>query len=78
LGDENRLDPEIVAQSIRSLGRDARVFGSSQEIADTLSAESEPGDILMVMSNGSFDGLCEKLIKKLGDEARVPTEATSR
>jgi UDP-N-acetylmuramate-alanine ligase len=78
LGDDNRLDPETVAKSIRSLGKDARVFGSSDEIAAVLAAESEPGDLLLVMSNGSFDDLCEKLIKKLGDEIRVPSEATSR
>ncbi|MEQ1473356.1 MAG: UDP-N-acetylmuramate:L-alanyl-gamma-D-glutamyl-meso-diaminopimelate ligase, partial [Candidatus Acidiferrum sp.] len=67
LGEDNRLDPETVAKSVRSLGKDARVFGSSEEIAGTLAAESEAGDLLLVMSNGSFDGLCEKLIKKLGD-----------
>ena len=78
LGDENRLDPQTVAQSIRSLGKEARVFASSEEIADTLSAESRAGDVLLVMSNGSFDGLCDKLIKKLGDEVQVPSEATSR
>ena len=78
LGDENRLDPETVAQRIRSLGKEARVFASSEEIADTLSAESEAGDVLLVMSNGSFDGLCDKLIKKLGSEVQVPSEATSR
>jgi UDP-N-acetylmuramate-alanine ligase len=27
--------------------------------------ESKPGDLLLIMSNGSFDGLCEKLLKKL-------------
>jgi UDP-N-acetylmuramate: L-alanyl-gamma-D-glutamyl-meso-diaminopimelate ligase len=78
LGDGNRLDPETVAQSIRSLGKDARVFSSSDEIAHVLAAEAEPGDLLLVMSNGSFDGLCDKLIKKLGEEVRVPSEATSR
>ena len=78
LGDDNRLDPETVAKSVRALGKDARVLGSSQEIADTLAAESQPGDLLLVMSNGSFDGLCDKLIKKLGEEVRVPSEATSR
>jgi UDP-N-acetylmuramate: L-alanyl-gamma-D-glutamyl-meso-diaminopimelate ligase len=77
LGDDNRLDPETVAKSVRALGKDARVLSSSQEIADTLAAESQPGDLLLVMSNGSFDGLCDKLIKKLG-EVRVPSEATSR
>jgi len=78
LGDDNRLDPETVAQSIRSLGKEARVFSSSDEIAGVLAAESEPGDLLLVMSNGSFDGLCEKLIKKLGEEVGLPSEATSR
>jgi UDP-N-acetylmuramate: L-alanyl-gamma-D-glutamyl-meso-diaminopimelate ligase len=78
LGDENRLDPETVAQTVRSLGKQARVFSSSDEIAAALSAESEPGDVLLVMSNGSFDGLCEKLVKKLSNEVRVPSGATSR
>jgi UDP-N-acetylmuramate: L-alanyl-gamma-D-glutamyl-meso-diaminopimelate ligase len=78
LGDENRLDPETVAQSVRALGKEADVFDSSDEIAKTLSAESEPGDLMLVMSNGSFDGLCDKLIKKLGEEVRVPSGATNR
>ena len=71
LGDDNRLDPETVAKSVRALGKDARVLSSSQEIADTLAAESQPGDLLFVMSNGSFDGLCDKLIKKLGGGPRA-------
>jgi UDP-N-acetylmuramate: L-alanyl-gamma-D-glutamyl-meso-diaminopimelate ligase len=78
LGDDNRLDPETVAKSVRAMGKDARVLGSSQKIADTLAAESQPGDLLLVMSNGSFDSLCDKLIKKLGEEVGVPSEATSR
>jgi len=78
LGDENRLDPETVAQSIRALGKDARVLAGSDEIAQTISAEGESGDVLLVMSNGSFDGLCEKLMKKLGSEVSVTSEATVR
>jgi UDP-N-acetylmuramate: L-alanyl-gamma-D-glutamyl-meso-diaminopimelate ligase len=78
LGDDNRLDPESVAQSVRALNKEARVFNSSDEIAAVLTAESEPGDLLLVMSNGSFDGLCDKLIKKLGDEVHVPSGATNR
>jgi hypothetical protein len=33
---------------------------------------------LLIMSNGSFDGLCEKLLKKLGTAAQVPSEAKAR
>ena len=78
LNDENRLDPESVAKSVREFGKDARVFSSSDEIAAALAAEAEPGDILLVMSNGSFDGLCDKLITKLTHEVRVPSGASSR
>lgn len=78
LGNDNRLDPESVAQSVRALNKEARVFNSSDEIAAVLAAESEPGDLLLVMSNGSFDGLCDKLIKKLGDEVHVPSGTTRR
>jgi hypothetical protein len=30
------------------------------------------------MSNGSFDGLCEKLLKKLGTAPQVTSEAKTR
>jgi UDP-N-acetylmuramate: L-alanyl-gamma-D-glutamyl-meso-diaminopimelate ligase len=76
LGDENRLAPESVAQSVRELGIDARAFAGAEAIADYLSGETKEGDLLLVMSNGSFDGLCDKLLKKLGSE--VPSEATGR
>jgi UDP-N-acetylmuramate: L-alanyl-gamma-D-glutamyl-meso-diaminopimelate ligase len=78
LGDENRLDPESVAESVRALGRDARVFPSSEAIAEHLGTEAKTGDLLLIMSNGSFDGLCEKLLKKLGTVQQVPSEAKSR
>jgi UDP-N-acetylmuramate: L-alanyl-gamma-D-glutamyl-meso-diaminopimelate ligase len=78
LGGENRLDPESVAESVRALGKDARVFPSSDAIAEHLGTESKPGDLLLIMSNGSFDGLCEKLLKKLGTVAQLEGEAKSR
>ena len=78
LGGENRLDPETVAESIRGLGKDARVFPSSDTIAEHLEAEVKPGDLLLIMSNGSFDGLCEKVLKKLGAAAQLAGEAKTR
>jgi UDP-N-acetylmuramate: L-alanyl-gamma-D-glutamyl-meso-diaminopimelate ligase len=78
LGDENRLDPESVAESIRALGKEARVYPSSDAIAEHLAAEAKPGDLLLIMSNGSFDGLCEKLLKRLGAAVEIPSEAKTR
>ena len=78
LGDDNRLDPESVAASVRAVGKDARVLAGSDAIADHLSAEAKAGDLLLIMSNGSFDGLCEKLLKKLGSRDQIPSEAKTR
>jgi UDP-N-acetylmuramate: L-alanyl-gamma-D-glutamyl-meso-diaminopimelate ligase len=76
LGDDSRMDPESVAANVRELGREARTFAGSDAIAEYLSTEAKPGDLLLIMSNGSFDGLCDKLVKKL--ERGVPTEAPAR
>ena len=78
LGDENRLDPNAVAESVRALGKDARVLPGSEAIADHLAAEAKPGDLMLIMSNGSFDGLCENLLAKLGEAVRLPSEASAR
>ncbi|HZC65157.1 MAG TPA: UDP-N-acetylmuramate:L-alanyl-gamma-D-glutamyl-meso-diaminopimelate ligase [Candidatus Dormibacteraeota bacterium] len=78
LGDENRMKPETVAERVRASGIDARVLGSSREIAEFVSAEAAPGDVVLVMSNGSFDGLCEKLVKALESAVRAPAGAPSR
>jgi UDP-N-acetylmuramate: L-alanyl-gamma-D-glutamyl-meso-diaminopimelate ligase len=75
LSDDQRLDPETVATSVRQLGKDARVLPGADAICDLLASEAQPGDLLLVMSNGSFDGLCEKLLKRLS--ARQSTSEAS-
>lgn len=78
LGDENRMDPEAVATDVRKLGKDAHVFPNSDTIAEYLTSEARTGDLLLIMSNGSFDGLCEKLLKKLSGTGQVPSEAKAQ
>ena len=75
LGEENRLAPDAVANSVRELGKDARAFEGAEAIAEYLSTEAREGDLLLIMSNGSFDGLCEKLLKRLGQAMDQPAEA---
>jgi UDP-N-acetylmuramate: L-alanyl-gamma-D-glutamyl-meso-diaminopimelate ligase len=78
LADENRMNPESVAASVRSLGKDAQVIAGSDAIAGHLSANARAGDVVLLMSNGSFDGLCEKLMNKLGAQVNEPSEVRSR
>ena len=65
LPDSERLSPEAVAEVLRSRGRDASAFPSADAIAEYVAREVRRGDVILVMSNGSFDGLCEKLLEHL-------------
>ncbi|HEX2713323.1 MAG TPA: UDP-N-acetylmuramate:L-alanyl-gamma-D-glutamyl-meso-diaminopimelate ligase [Candidatus Acidoferrales bacterium] len=72
LADAERLSPQRVAQQVRALGRAAFALASADEIAEFLSGSVERGDVVLVMSNGSFDGLCEKLLEHLREADRSP------
>ena len=78
LGDENRLDPETVAASVRSLGKEATVISGGEAMAEFLASNARANDLLLIMSNGSFDGLCEKLLKKLESSQPAPAGANIR
>jgi len=75
LGDDERLSPGDVARSVCRLGRNARHIAGSAEIAETLACEAAPGDLLLIMSNGSFDGLCDRLLASLREKEGRPVEA---
>jgi UDP-N-acetylmuramate: L-alanyl-gamma-D-glutamyl-meso-diaminopimelate ligase len=72
LADAERLSPQRVAQQVRALGRAAFALASADEIGEFLSGSVERGDVVLVMSNGSFDGLCEKLLEHLREADRSP------
>jgi UDP-N-acetylmuramate: L-alanyl-gamma-D-glutamyl-meso-diaminopimelate ligase len=65
LSDEERLDPKHVAAEIGKRGTKAQAFESAAEIAEYLSGEVQAGDVVLAMSNGSFDGLSRRLLEIL-------------
>jgi UDP-N-acetylmuramate: L-alanyl-gamma-D-glutamyl-meso-diaminopimelate ligase len=65
LSEDDRFSPEGLAESLRRAGSDARAFASTDEIAEHLAANARSGDLVLVMSNGSFGGLCASLLEKL-------------
>jgi UDP-N-acetylmuramate: L-alanyl-gamma-D-glutamyl-meso-diaminopimelate ligase len=71
LSDAERMSPRRVVERLRAGHRAAESFASSEEIADFLAAELREGDVALVLSNGSFDGLGDKLIARLS--ARAPS-----
>jgi len=71
LEEGERLSPEAIAESIRARGRDARAFRSSADIAEHVADHAGTGDLVLILSNGSFDGLTSKVVEKLGMRAGV-------
>jgi UDP-N-acetylmuramate: L-alanyl-gamma-D-glutamyl-meso-diaminopimelate ligase len=63
LDDASRLDPARVAEFVRASGKPAWAMNSAAEIAEMLEGEAVAGDVILVMSNGNFDGLCGRLLK---------------
>ncbi len=65
LGEEERLSPQQIADALLERGRPAKAFESADKIADYLAEHAKSGDVVMVMSNGSFDSLSGKLLERL-------------
>jgi UDP-N-acetylmuramate: L-alanyl-gamma-D-glutamyl-meso-diaminopimelate ligase len=69
LSEEERLSPERVVASVRATRKTAEGLGSAAEIAEYLAKKTQPNDLVLVMSNGSFDGLCNLLLQELSERA---------
>jgi UDP-N-acetylmuramate: L-alanyl-gamma-D-glutamyl-meso-diaminopimelate ligase len=65
LAEDERLSPETIASLIQERGRPAKAFAATAEIAEYLSERAKPRDVVLIMSNGSFDGLSGKLLSAL-------------
>ena len=63
------VDPAAIADAVRQSGTAARAYASADALLPDLLAELERGDLALVMSNGSFDGLVGKLADALSERA---------
>jgi UDP-N-acetylmuramate: L-alanyl-gamma-D-glutamyl-meso-diaminopimelate ligase len=62
---EDRLSTDALIADLRSTGRQARCIQTVDGIVEAISAESRPGDLVVVMSNGGFGGIHSKLLAAL-------------
>jgi len=65
LPDEQRLSPVRVVSSLKTQGKTAEAFASVKEIVEHLVSHLRKGDLVLVMSNGSFGDLCDRLLERL-------------
>ena len=59
-----RLSPSNVVREIDKIagGKRAVTLEKANEIASYITAKAEPGDVILIMSNGGFDGVQEKIM----------------
>ena len=69
LSEAERLSPERVVTAVRAAGKIGEALGSAEEIAEYLAEKTRPNDLLLVMSNGSFGGLCDLLLQRLAADS---------
>jgi UDP-N-acetylmuramate: L-alanyl-gamma-D-glutamyl-meso-diaminopimelate ligase len=62
---EETLSPDRVVEGIRGRGKDALTFNSTDEIVGFLGSELRSGDQVVIMSNGGFDNIHNKLLDRL-------------
>jgi UDP-N-acetylmuramate: L-alanyl-gamma-D-glutamyl-meso-diaminopimelate ligase len=60
----DNLDWDL-SKAVSSLGKKAKVMDSIENIVNTVASLAKAGDHILIMSNGDFSGLHQKLIEKL-------------
>jgi len=65
LDPEQTLSPARVAEGIRARGGNALTLGSTEDIVSHLASGVQPGDHVVIMSNGGFDNIHNRLLERL-------------
>ena len=63
--DDERFSSEQLVADLKKRGKDAHFFADTDSIVEYLMRQAAPGDLILVMSNGSFDNIHEKLLERL-------------
>jgi UDP-N-acetylmuramate: L-alanyl-gamma-D-glutamyl-meso-diaminopimelate ligase len=65
IAESERFSTDKLIADLRARGVDANLCNDVDSIVSTLKAKAHPGDVILVMSNGGFGGIYEKLLKEL-------------
>jgi len=70
IGEGDRFSSEELVDDLKKQGCLAQCFQSVPAIVDWVAAEAHPGDVVLIMSNGGFDGIYGKLLEALSHSAK--------
>lgn len=60
-----RFSSARLVRALQARGKSARYFEDTEAILDYLSAVARPGDAVLIMSNGGFDNIHDRLLERL-------------
>jgi UDP-N-acetylmuramate: L-alanyl-gamma-D-glutamyl-meso-diaminopimelate ligase len=60
-----RFSSEKLVADLKQRGKDAHFFADTEGIVEFLIQHAAPGDLILVMSNGGFDAIHQKLLDRL-------------
>ena len=60
-----RFSSEQLVADLKQNGKDAYYYADTESIIESLARQARPGDIVLIMSNGGFDNIHERLLKRL-------------
>jgi UDP-N-acetylmuramate: L-alanyl-gamma-D-glutamyl-meso-diaminopimelate ligase len=63
--EHERLHPEDVVAALKAGGTPSELCADVTAIVDSLDSQVAPGDVVAILSNGGFDGIYDKLPKRL-------------
>ncbi|ETX05427.1 MAG: hypothetical protein ETSY2_22985 [Candidatus Entotheonella gemina] len=67
LAPSERLSPEAIVEALRHHIVGADFYAGTSGIIDQLCRDTRPGDVVIVMSNGGFDNIHERLLTALAE-----------
>ncbi|MDO9566328.1 MAG: UDP-N-acetylmuramate:L-alanyl-gamma-D-glutamyl-meso-diaminopimelate ligase [Candidatus Desulfaltia sp.] len=62
---DERFSSEKLVHDLNNSGKDAHYFQDTESIIDFLIQETRSGDVILIMSNGGFDNIHDRLLKAL-------------
>jgi UDP-N-acetylmuramate: L-alanyl-gamma-D-glutamyl-meso-diaminopimelate ligase len=72
LPEPERLSVEQLVSELRDAGGKARHVDTVDGIIQTIVAERQPGDVVLIMSNGGFEGIHRRLVTALQQAGPAP------
>ena len=62
---DERFSSEQLARELKKKGLTAFAFPDTDKLLDALASEAKKDDIILIMSNGGFDNIHQRLLEKL-------------